>query len=80
LNAARHPELRAEVERWQEIHLRLAELGLRSAGSSDPGTDAQIVVATITGLVLGQLVSSNSRFAQDVLRPTLERLFESLTR
>jgi DNA-binding transcriptional regulator YbjK len=78
LKAARDEALRRDVARWQESHLRLAELGLRAAGSSDPVTDARIVVATLGGLILGQLVSSDPDFERDVLQPTLERLFESL--
>ena len=41
-------------------------------------TDARIVVATLGGLILGQLVSFDPNFEHDVLQPTLERLFESL--
>lgn len=79
LEAARRPALRDEVARWELAQLRLAEVGLRAAGSSEPETDAILVVATITGLVLAQLGSPNDRFEQDVLRPALERLFVSLT-
>jgi TetR/AcrR family transcriptional regulator, regulator of biofilm formation and stress response len=79
LEAARRPSLRAEVARWEKAHLRLAEVGLRAAGSSDPETDAVVVVAAITGLMLGQLASPNARFERDVLRPALERLFARLT-
>lgn len=79
LEAARRPALRAEVARWELAQLRLAEVGLRAAGSSDPETDAMLVVATITGLVLAQLGSPQPTFERDVLRPALERLFVSLT-
>jgi DNA-binding transcriptional regulator YbjK len=79
LEAARTPGLRPEVARWEEAHLRLAEVGLRAAGSSDPETDARIVVAAITGLMLGQLVTPQRNFERDVMRPALERLFERLT-
>jgi DNA-binding transcriptional regulator YbjK len=78
LEAARNPALRDEVGRWEEAHLRLAEVGLRSAGSSDPRTDAHVVVAVISGLVLGQLVSPRRDFEVAVLRPALERLFARL--
>jgi DNA-binding transcriptional regulator YbjK len=78
LEAARRPALRGEVARWEKAHLRLAELGLRAAGSSEPETDARVVVAAISGLVLGQLVSPHTRFQRQVLRPTLERLFARL--
>jgi DNA-binding transcriptional regulator YbjK len=78
LEAARTPGLRPEVTSWEEAHLRLAEVGLRAAGSSDPGVDARLVVVAITGLVLGQLVTPVEHFERDVLRPALERLFDSL--
>jgi TetR/AcrR family transcriptional regulator, regulator of biofilm formation and stress response len=78
LEAARTPGLRPEVTSWEEAHLRLAEVGLRAAGSSDPGIDARLVVVAITGLVLGQLVTPVEHFERDVLRPSLERLFARL--
>jgi TetR/AcrR family transcriptional regulator, regulator of biofilm formation and stress response len=79
LEAARTPGLRAKVVRWDKAHLRLAEVGLRAAGSAEPETDARVVVAAISGLVLGQLVAPQRNFERDVLRPSLERLFERLT-
>jgi DNA-binding transcriptional regulator YbjK len=79
LAAVRRAPLRAEVARWEKAHLRLAELGLRAAGSNNPQTDAIVVVATIRGLVLAQFVTPRARFEQDVLRPALERLFDRLT-
>jgi DNA-binding transcriptional regulator YbjK len=78
LEASREPALRAEVERWEEAHRRLAEAGLRAAGSDDPETDARLVVATITGLMLEQLSTRHPRFERTVLRPALERLFTRL--
>jgi TetR/AcrR family transcriptional regulator, regulator of biofilm formation and stress response len=79
LEAARRPTLRDEVARWEAAQLRLAEVGLRAAGSSDPETDAVLVVATITGLILAQLGNPHARFEQEIVRPALERLFASLT-
>jgi DNA-binding transcriptional regulator YbjK len=79
LEAARRPELREEVARWEVAQLRLAEVGLRAAGSDDPETDAMVVVAAITGLVIAQLGSPHEDFERDVLRPALERLFVQLT-
>ena len=78
LEGTRRPELRDEVVRWRTAHLRLAELGLRAAGSPDPAADAPLVVATLTGLVLGQLASPHPDFEYAVLRPALERLFAPL--
>ena len=78
LEAARQPGLREEVSRWEQAQLRLAEAGLRAAGSDDPETDAHVVVATITGLILGQLTSPHGDFERTILRPALERLFTRL--
>lgn len=78
LEASRQPALREEVLRWEEAHLRLAEAGLRAAGSDDPETDAHLVVASVTGLMLGQLTTPQPDFERKVLRPALERLFTRL--
>jgi TetR/AcrR family transcriptional regulator, regulator of biofilm formation and stress response len=78
LEAGRRPELRDEVQRWHNTHLRLAELGLRAAGSDDPSTDAPIVVAALSGFVLAQLSLPDTAFEDHVLRPALERLFSRL--
>ena len=78
LEASRQPELRDEVVRWETAHLRLAEAGLRALGSADPETDAHIVVAVVSGLMLGLLANPNPQFERDVMRPTLERLFKRL--
>jgi DNA-binding transcriptional regulator YbjK len=79
LEGTRRPWLREDVARWDRAHLRLAELGLRATGSPDPVTDARVVVAAITGLILGQLVNPRPGFEDDIFRPALERLFHSLT-
>lgn len=78
LEATRRPPLRDELRRWQEAHLRLAELGCRAVGSDDPETDALVVVATITGLMLEQLAGGRDDFEEAVMRPALERLFGRL--
>jgi hypothetical protein len=72
------PALRDEVARWEQAQLRLAEAGLRAAGSDDPETDAHVVVATISGLILGQLTTPRKDFERAILRPALERLFTRL--
>ena len=78
LEASREPSLRAEVERFEAAHLRLAEAGLRAAGSDDPETDARLVVAAITGLMLEQVTTPHPDFERKRLRPALERLFTRL--
>ena len=78
LQASREPSLRGEVERFEAAHVRLAEAGLRAAGSDDPETDAHVVVAAITGLMLAQLSTPQPNFERKILRPALERLFTRL--
>ena len=78
LEAGRRPKLREEVQRWHTAHLRLAELGLRAAGSDDPVSDAPIVVAALSGFVMAQLSLPDAGFEREVLRPALERLFSRL--
>ena len=78
LEASREPSLRAEVERFEAAHLRLAEAGLRAAGSDDPEIDARLVVAAITGLMLEQVTTPHPDFERKRLRPALERLFTRL--
>lgn len=78
LEGTRRPWLRDEVARWHAAHLRLAELGLRASGAPDPHGDASLVVAAITGFVVGQLVTPHPDFEDAVFRPALERLFARL--
>lgn len=78
LEATRTELLRGELARWQEAHIRLAEMGCRAVGSEEPELDARIVVATLTGLMLEQLASGREDFEEEVLRPALERLFSRL--
>lgn len=78
LEATRVEPLRAELQRWQDAHLRLAEVGCRAIGTDDPATDARIVVAALTGLMLQQLAGGREDFEREVMRPALERLFAQL--
>jgi len=78
LEATRREPLRAEMQRWQDAHLRLAEMGCRAIGSNDPALDARVVVATITGLMLEQLAGGRSDFETEVMRPALERLLRQM--
>lgn len=78
LEATRREPLRTELQRWQDAHLRLAEMGCRAIGSDRPETDAQVIVATLTGLMLQQLAGGRDDFEAAVMRPTLERLFGQL--
>jgi DNA-binding transcriptional regulator YbjK len=78
LEGTRRSWLAEEVARWHGAHLRLAELGLRAAGSPDPRADAPLLVAAITGFMLGQLVTPTDDFEERIFRPALERLFTKL--
>jgi DNA-binding transcriptional regulator YbjK len=78
LEGTRRPWLAEEVARWHGAHLRLAELGLRAAGAPDPKADAPLLVATITGFMLGQLATPVDDFEERIFRPALERLFTKL--
>jgi TetR/AcrR family transcriptional regulator, regulator of biofilm formation and stress response len=78
LESTRRPQVAEEVARWHTAHLRLAELGLRAAGSPDPRADAPLVVAAITGFMIGQLVTPVDDFEERIFRPSLERLFSKL--
>jgi TetR/AcrR family transcriptional regulator, regulator of biofilm formation and stress response len=78
LEGTRRSWLAEEVARWHGAHLRLAELGLRAAGAPDPRADAPLLVAAITGFMLGQLVTPTDDFEERIFRPALERLFTKL--
>jgi DNA-binding transcriptional regulator YbjK len=78
LEATRREPLRVEMQRWQDAHLRLAEMGCRAIGSDEPETDARVVVATLTGLMLEQLAAGREDFEAAVMRPALERLLGRL--
>jgi TetR/AcrR family transcriptional regulator, regulator of biofilm formation and stress response len=79
LEGTRRPWLAEEVERWHAAQLRLAELGLRATGAPDPQADAPLLVAAISGFMLGQLVTPVDDFEERIFRPSLERLFTKLT-
>jgi TetR/AcrR family transcriptional regulator, regulator of biofilm formation and stress response len=78
LEATRHEQLRGALQRWQDAHLRLAEMGCKAIGSAEPRLDATVVVALLTGLMLQQLAGGRDDFETAVMRPTLERLFGQL--
>lgn len=79
LEATRREPLRAELQRWQDAHLRLAEMGCRAIGSDDPETDARVVVATLTGLMLQQLAGGRKDFEDAVMQPALKRLLDRIS-
>jgi DNA-binding transcriptional regulator YbjK len=78
LESTRIPALREELGRWQIAHQRLAEMGCRAVGSTEPELDARVVVAVLTGLMLEALASDRDDFEEAVMRPALTRLFARL--
>jgi DNA-binding transcriptional regulator YbjK len=80
LASARNPKLRDVMTSWNAAYRRMAELGLRAAGSTAPDLHAELLVATITGALLKQLAYPLERFESDVLKPLLHELITSLVR
>jgi DNA-binding transcriptional regulator YbjK len=72
LEAARRPGLREAAMSWQQGYLRLAEEGLRSAGSPTPEADAVLLVAALVGFDLAQL------YAPEIDERTARPFFEHL--
>jgi AcrR family transcriptional regulator len=78
LACAREPQLRELSRAWREAHLRVAEVGLRAAGSPQPEAHAQLLTAAITGLLLKELAYPGRRFTDEVLEPLLRELVDGL--
>jgi DNA-binding transcriptional regulator YbjK len=74
LEAARRPALRAVNRRWLEAYLEALARLLALAGSTDPRSDAAILLAAADGLLVEQLASDDTA---DV-RPQLRRLAAAL--
>jgi DNA-binding transcriptional regulator YbjK len=73
--AARRPELQAVCREWSEAW-ELALGGLfESLGSTDPRLEAQMFLAMLDGLLLGQLAAPDPDFEQALLRPALRTCF-----
>jgi TetR/AcrR family transcriptional regulator, regulator of biofilm formation and stress response len=78
LACARNPRMRKLARAWRDAHLRVAGVGMRAAGSSQPERPGRLLVATITGLLLKQLADPQPRFDSEVLRPQLRELVTAL--
>jgi|BarGraIncu00222A_1022003.scaffolds.fasta_scaffold17470_2 DNA-binding transcriptional regulator YbjK len=74
LEAARRPALREIAARWTEAYIVTLSGLMEQAGSARPREDAQLLLATADGLLIGQLATGS---AGD-LRPRLRRLAASL--
>jgi DNA-binding transcriptional regulator YbjK len=81
LEAARRPELRPIEAEWTQAYEAVIEDLLREAGSPQPQIDAQILSATLDGLLLGLLArGGGAGDVREELRPRLQRLVAALTR
>jgi TetR/AcrR family transcriptional regulator, regulator of biofilm formation and stress response len=78
LACAREPRMRELSRAWREAHLRVAEVGLRAAGSPQPELHAQLLTAAITGLLLKQLAYPVRNFTHETLEPLLRELVSGL--
>jgi TetR/AcrR family transcriptional regulator, regulator of biofilm formation and stress response len=79
LEAGRRPELREAAQSWCDAEQRSVALALEMLGSSDPATDASLIVAAIDGL--GERVlarEDDPAQAAKEFRPELRRLIERL--
>jgi DNA-binding transcriptional regulator YbjK len=79
LEAGRRPELREAAQSWCDAEQRSVALAMETLGSSDPATDASLIVAAIDGL--GERVlarEDDPAQAAKEFRPELRRLIERL--
>jgi TetR/AcrR family transcriptional regulator, regulator of biofilm formation and stress response len=79
LEAGRRPELREAAQSWCDAEQRSVAGAMETLGSSDPRTDASLVVAALDGL--GERVLAREEDpaqAAKELRPELRRLIERL--
>jgi TetR/AcrR family transcriptional regulator, regulator of biofilm formation and stress response len=78
LAAARYPEFRERSRAWRRAHLRVAEVGLRAAGSRSPEVHATLLVAAMTGLMIKQLAFPERSFGRAHLTGLLQELVNAL--
>ena len=79
LEAGRRPELREAAQNWCDAEQRSVAVAMEALGSSDPATDASLVVAAIDGL--GERVLAREEDPAEAakeFRPELRRLIERL--
>jgi TetR/AcrR family transcriptional regulator, regulator of biofilm formation and stress response len=79
LEAGQRPELREAAQNWCDAEQRSVAGAMESLGSSDPATDASLIVAAIDGL--GERVlarEDDPAGAAEEFRPDLRRLIERL--
>jgi TetR/AcrR family transcriptional regulator, regulator of biofilm formation and stress response len=79
LEAGRRPELHEAAQSWCNAEQRAVAVALEALGSSDPATDASIIVAAIDGFgerILGR--EADAAKAAEEFGPELRRLIERL--
>jgi DNA-binding transcriptional regulator YbjK len=76
LEAARRPALREVTTRWTDAYLEALAPLLAAAGSNQPRSDAELVVAAADGLLVEQLASDDA----SELAPRLRRLADALVK
>src|SRR5262245_15117912 len=79
LEAGQRPELREAAQSWCDAEQRSVAGAMEELGSTDPATDASLVVAAIDGL--GERVLAREKDPAEAageLRPELRRLIERL--
>jgi TetR/AcrR family transcriptional regulator, regulator of biofilm formation and stress response len=74
LEAARRPALRGVTVRWTDAYLAALPPLLAAAGSRDPRSDAELLLAAADGLLVDQLATGE---VSDIA-PRLRRLAEAL--
>jgi DNA-binding transcriptional regulator YbjK len=74
LLAAREPGLRPDLDAWGDAYRRLFSVMLERLGSSDPETDAHLVLSVGNALLLEQVAMQRADFEAETLRPALTRL------
>jgi len=78
LESARRPSLRSTSRHWIAGFTTLAEDALRTAGASDPGATARLLVAGVDGLLLHHLATAGNRADLAPLAERVEALVDAL--
>jgi AcrR family transcriptional regulator len=78
LLAAREPALRPDLDTWGNEYRRLFSAILEQLGSTDPETDAHLVLSVGNALLLEQVAMQRRNFEASVLGPALTRLLEAV--
>ena len=76
LEAARRPALREVTSRWTDAYVEALSPLLAAAGSRDPRSDADLILAAADGLLVEQLATGED----SNLVPRLRRLADALVR